>query len=338
MNIERPTRFICNTPVWGKTYTQLFLEVALPSLLAKGNLPALKTSAVFQIYTTPKDAECIRMSDVYRELLALIPVEFHYIKESLDEPIPYQAMSHCHRLAIEAADKENAALIFLHPDCIMAEGSLAHAENCILEGKRVVAITGIRLALEKVIPLLAPHYNSQGRLRIMPKELVKLAINNLHPITAKQMWENRQHIGIVPYNLFWKVGEEGLLGRCFSLHPLMVFPRKKHMHFDHTIDQDYVKNACPDFNEHHIVADSEKIFMCELTPESRNVYGYVNCSVDNLVQFALHSTNELLQFHTKTPIRLHCGYQTESLWKEAEAKAESLMKQVFDKLKLFAKT
>ncbi len=368
MPIETPARMICNVPVWGETYTHLFLSVALPSFLASGNLPALKTPAIFQIYTTPQDAESIKTNALYQKLKTLMPVEIHFITEHLDNPIPYAAMTHCHKRATEAADNVNGALLFLHPDCILAKGSLRFAEDQILKGKRVVSVTGIRLALEKAIPRLAPYYSQYSNhknntknnthtthtlLEIQPVDLVKIALSVPHPITLKQFWEERKTKAIVPYNLFWKVGkengdenkngeekekregkesgegEEGWLGRCLALHPLMVFPRIKYAHFEYSVDQDYVINACPDFSEHYIATQSEDLFMCELTTESRNVSGYVNCSIDNLAEFAVNRSNGLMHYYARFPIRLHCGNQTEALWQAAEKKADDLIKQLY---------
>jgi hypothetical protein len=49
--------FLLVTPVWGKLYTEIFLSVGLPSLLAQHNLPAIKSPLAYHIYTTSEDAE-----------------------------------------------------------------------------------------------------------------------------------------------------------------------------------------------------------------------------------------------------------------------------------------
>lgn len=66
--------FILVTPVWGTLYTDIFLSVGLPSLLAQRNLPAMKTPLVYNIYTTPEDATRLQENLFFKKLKSLMEV------------------------------------------------------------------------------------------------------------------------------------------------------------------------------------------------------------------------------------------------------------------------
>src|SRR5215467_3554629 len=74
----RPKRIKVLEPVWGYEFTQQFLNVSLPTLLAPGNLPALAESlpTEFVFLTGRKDEPMIRDSAGYRRLSTICPVSF----------------------------------------------------------------------------------------------------------------------------------------------------------------------------------------------------------------------------------------------------------------------
>jgi len=62
-------------PVWGYDFTQQFLNVSLPTLLAPGNLPALAKTlpTEFIFLTGRRDEAMIRESAGYRRLSTICP-------------------------------------------------------------------------------------------------------------------------------------------------------------------------------------------------------------------------------------------------------------------------
>jgi hypothetical protein len=332
-----PSSFICTTAVWGHEYTNYFTSVALPSLLADQNLPAIELESAYYIYTTKQDAEYIQQQSIYSLLTDVMPVYFHMVSLSNEHHHPYGNMSACHRRAIYRADQQNAAVLFFPPDCIFSNGSIKNTEKLIVDGFNVVLVPGMRLALEEVIHLFSENFRDKNGLAIdiSSRDLVKIALNNLHPISLKQIWNTRTNDSeILPSNLFWKIGEEGLLGRCLCLHPLAVFPEHKHAAFSITIDHDYVMNACPNFDKHHIVADSDNITVFELTSLNRNYPGILNCSSEGIRRFYHDARlNESHLLNAATDIYLHTGNRTSEAWISAASEAEHLMSEAFEDAK-----
>src|SRR5271163_494251 len=71
----------CITPVWGETFSRCFVEVALPSWLADGNLPVLREvpGSLCHIFTRPIDQAMIESTPAFARLRQTIPVKFSHI-------------------------------------------------------------------------------------------------------------------------------------------------------------------------------------------------------------------------------------------------------------------
>src|SRR6516165_9229998 len=74
-------------PVWGYEFTQQFLNVSLPTLLAPGNLPALAKTlpTEFIFLTGRRDEPMIRQSTGYRHLSAICPIRFNLIDDIITQ-------------------------------------------------------------------------------------------------------------------------------------------------------------------------------------------------------------------------------------------------------------
>jgi tetratricopeptide (TPR) repeat protein len=323
---REPSCFFFVTPVWGRNHLALFLQIGLPSLLASGNLPGLTrpSGSRFLIYTVEGDEALLTGSDVFARLSALMPVEVHRIPEPLSQP--HRVMSDCHIAALHLADAEDAATVFIPPDCVWANGSMARMEQLAKAGKSLVHISGIRLDRDAVVPLLR-DYLSQDRsvLEIGSRPLVSLGLKHLHTIAFTHFW--REHDGgLMPANLYWTVEGEGLALRCFHLHPLMVKPQKKFSQCNGTIDDDLGPHACPDESRDYVVTDSDEIHVFELSGPERIVLGeFVKGDPDGTAAWMEVGTN-IRHHHLVThPIRVHSGSMTGSKWQTIEREGDTLI-------------
>lgn len=320
--------FVCVLVVWGD-YTRLFLELALPSQLAPDNLQSLNKQTIYQIYTTQEDASIIRQHGAFKQLANLCLVEF-YITQV--EGNKYRVMSDCHKQAIDKANAHGYGLIFLTPDSILSNGSLKAVKNLAYAGKKVVSTVGLRLKKETVTKLLMGYKSlTQFEMAISARILMKIALNNLHSITVKHLWKGADQM--IPNNLFWVVADEGLVGRCFHLHPLMVNPCQKTRKFLSTIDYDYPLSACPDLKDHYVITDSDEVCICELTTETREMTGVPNGSMKELILFAERQANPNHLHNAGQIIKMHTGTQTFEKWEEAIADSNAVFKQLQDALK-----
>ena len=265
------------TAVWGNEYTDLFLKVCLPNQLTDGNLFAFRDDArsAYKIYTSERNAEKIISSKYYKELQNVIPT-FLYTVEELFQPhskrhteedhsriIP--SMTKCHRMAIAKANAEDAAIVFLAPDHVYSDGTFAAIRRIAQAGKRVVAIPGVRVVQETFTPeFLRLFKNNNGHAPVSSRELARLGLSHIHPLT-KQYYIDSNYFEKHPWHLYWRVGDNGLLGRCSHFHPLMVYPRNKNALPAQANDQDFYSMAVPDIKDFHIVTDSDEILCFDLT-------------------------------------------------------------------------
>lgn len=252
--------------VWGKEYLDLFLGVVLRTHLSPGNLGCLPDRTWrYRIYTPPGDAGTIRRSGAYAHLVHLGSVEFCEIPE-IGGSFKYEVISNCHSHAIRAAARDEAALVFLAPDAIVADGSFAVVQRIARAGKRVIVAAGIRVTKETFVPAIQQAFPEQtgGAVVLPARAMVRLALRHLHPITESLCWGARASHAW-PSHLYWRIGEEGLLARCFHLHPLMVNVPEVRLPENATIDGEYVERIVKGSQAVHIVTDSDEIAVCEIS-------------------------------------------------------------------------
>ena len=163
--------------VWGKPYLDLFLELSLPSQLAPGNLPSLKNrlGATYKIYTTVEGEAYLRRQEIFQRLTELIDTKIIAVDKFNSED-KFSPLINFHNQAIREADVENAALIFLSPDFIIADGTLLKLIELWQAGHRAVLVLTLRLVKETFREELQKKYyrNQDHVLQIAPRDLVRL--------------------------------------------------------------------------------------------------------------------------------------------------------------------
>jgi hypothetical protein len=321
--------FIMSTPVWGAGHLGLFLNVCLPSLLADGNLPGLSPNPQnrYLIYTRPEDESELRSGPTFRLLCEIIAVEVILVREEITEP--HRTMSNCHIDSVRRADEVGAAAVFLPPDCVWSKGSMVALQRIARSGKSMVHMSGIRLDRDGVVPEFADWYsNDKTVLSLNPRDLVSMGLRNLHPIALTHFWKDYDG-ELMPANLVWTVPNEGLLLRCFHLHPLMVKSQVPFARFRSTIDDDLALFACPDASRDYVVTDSDELLAFEMSGLSR-VVGTV-CpkeSVEGVAAWAEVGTNGRHRQLIKNAIRLKARDIDHVAWAEAERESDGVVDTV----------
>ena len=256
--------------VWGKEHTELFLNVALASQLA-GHVDAFNQrghSAIYRIYTKEDDVQRIRNSSGFHKLSDVMPVEINIIPAGLDNyEGSFQAMTYCHQDAIRGAWESGSALIFLVPDTIFSENTFPNVVKAAETGVHGVVIAGVRVAKETFVPvLLERHAQSSGTISLKPRELVKLAVEHLHPISQSYFLDSPVY-NARPSHLYWHVSGEGILIRAFHQHPLMLRPRRLSLNFG-SIDLDYFSAAGLRSEDFYVPLDSDELTGFEMSPSA----------------------------------------------------------------------
>jgi hypothetical protein len=316
-------------PVWGREYTRCFVELCLPTFLAPGNVPALplRERHVFQIYTTLEDWAIIAASASYRLLKQHIRVEFNRIRvpDPARNANRFSVQSDCYRRAIRKADAADQAMVFVTPDMIVADGSLRRlAEIADRPAVRTVLGTGVRLVKETAGERLDAQYRSDGgdAIAIAPRDLVRMMFATMHPIARTHFLDNEKG-EVILANLYWRASEDGLVARCFYLHPFMVYPRVKNAQFTNSVDSDYVEAACPDPTDTYVIGDSDEFFVCEVSPASRTQDGQSLARPAELVQWMRQWTTPRHRALIEHVIHVHAGATTPAQWQQAEVRSQS---------------
>jgi hypothetical protein len=318
--------------VWGTDFTEAFQNVCLPSFLTPGNLGfvAQNTDSLFQIYTTPQDRKTICQSPAYRRLSAIMPVEIAEIRGLSLFP-KYQVMTQSHAHFIRSAQGDDCPLVFVSPDIVLADGSLTRLLEVAESGKRLVAMGAVRLVKETFVPAYLQQYRRDGIVQpIAPRELVKLALEHLHPITKSMLWNPDGDSETTPLDLLWAVGQEGLILRQFHPCPLMVWPIDKDAVPIHTVDADYTCKAVPNPADVYVVQDSDDICLMDFTSlsqaEQLNAHGGGH-SMENVAEWARRNTHDIHRECVKYNIRLHWTDCSEK-WRKVEEQADSVVGEI----------
>ena len=321
--------FVFSTPVWGAGHVGLFVNVGLPSLLAPGNLPGLTLNpkSRYLIYTLAEYEKDLKAAPSFQHLSRILPVEIIPILQEIISP--HRVMSDCHVDSVSRAEEISGAVVFLPPDCIWSDGSMVRLEALTRSGKSVVHMSGVRLDRDGFVPELIDRY-SEGRavLSLKSRDLVAMGLRHLHPIAHSHFFEEYEG-ELMPANLVWSVSGEGLLLRCFHLHPLMVKMQTPLVKFNSTIDDDLALRACPDSGRDYVVTDSDELLAFEMSGLNHAV-GTICAkgSVEGIAAWAQYGTNSRHRELVRHAIRIHPGPVTEAIWRAKEIESLKIVEVV----------
>lgn len=333
----RATSYDVVTAAWGAEFIDLFLDLCVPNQLSPANLPALPAGSRYRIFTTSEDAPRLaadpRLDDVRRVLpVGVVDVDMTEADRQVKPGEPWSVhkrMIACHRRAAADAAIEERALIFLAPDFVLAEGTIAALVRIHSGGARAVLTANLRLSREGVVAALAER---RGDRALPPRELVGLAMRHLHPWTRSLIADGTS-TSDNPTSVYWPVRSgiamEGLLVRSFYLHPMLVDPLRRTQMPGGPIDSHYVRDCCPDLTQCHVVDDSDELVVFELSPAGRVISDESprrGVSLLRLVAVAATCDRHQLS-HWQRPIRLHAG-DLDERWTEVEQASSRLARPV----------
>ena len=236
--------------LWGKAFTDLFVDYCLPSLLAPGNLPSLSDpdNAVFHILTTAEDRKTIETAPVFQAISDLITVNFLIFPPVGPQDDKYRRMSQGHKQASALIAAAGAYGVYLCPDAVLSDGAIVALQKLAAAGSKVVLVPALRFeaeALTKALSRERGHGAPDSPLSLSGRRLMHLALPHLHPETIRYDWES-QHYSFEPVCTFWKVPEsDGIIMHSMSWGPLLFDYRGLSRHdtsaLDNwTMDGDYV--------------------------------------------------------------------------------------------------
>lgn len=339
--------------VWGKRFRDYLTEYCIPSLLAPGNIPALKNNSKnkFLICTTPEDWQELQKTASFQTLSRyLTPV-------LLEIPPPPPHVSSCihmgigHKLGTDLCFKDKTYGIVLAPDFVLSDNALSTIQSLALQGKQVVLCPALRFAEEPFfqglddlgLRSLQTVPNTVTELAITPRQLVQLSLRSFHSETHTYDFASPYYMIGRAIALWRMPNNRGMVMRCMSWSTLLLDYSAIKQHDTTalekwTIDGDYVHKNFGIDKRFHACVDSDELMLISWAPLNYNsvkltagilprVSKKIRCLVN---QFILYQTLNSPVFDN-LKLKLSClvvRWHTDTLdkqWFKAEKKIVKLM-------------
>lgn len=334
---------------WGATYREYFTDLLVASLLAPNNLPALdpRRRSRFLIVTTAEDWAALQQARAFHLLKAHVePVWIEMQPPDPDDP-KMLVMSAGHKAMAARAFEDRAYGVFVTPDLILSDGSVANMERLAEAGRKVVLSVAIRFAQETMLAEMEEHgYLKPGQpLAIGSRDLMRIALRNLHSETRRYEFD-APWFAESPISVYWRVPRaDGMIIHSFSWAPLLVDYAALRAHdtatFEKwTLDGDYIYRNFPDPGDVYVVTDSDEIALVSFTKEADLHFDLVpyltsrlrwvnTCQKLQLIRELRDSPvmDPLKRNIFPTPVHLH-GDDISERWGATRARVASLMRRL----------
>lgn len=278
----RPFYFV--VVFWGDTFRNYLTDYCLPSLLAPGNIPVLSGGKhKFIFCTTSQDWEALAKTGIFATLRQHIEPYFIEIPPAPPEKSGCEHMGIGHTLATQMAHRDKAYGVFLTPDLMVSDGTVAALQRHALASVKVVLVAAIRFGEE---PLFR-HLTAMGILKkgerpseraergtplaITGRQMVAACLHSFHSETQRYEWD-APYFTNFPAACWWRVpGEEGIVLHSLSWAPLLcdystVEEHDTSMFETWTIDGNYIHRNFGEGPDIHVVTDSDEIMLASWAP------------------------------------------------------------------------
>jgi len=324
-------RFRFCLPIWGEAYVRTWLDVALPTQLAPGNLGDFPwaRSSVVEIFTRDQDRRLMEAAPAFRRLGDAIDIAFTGIDHLMAKSM-FGVYTECQRLAIRRADETDSALSFLSPDMVMSEGTLRNTAERIRAGASAVMIPGNRCNKEELVPWLLRRLSAdRTTIATGARELVKSSFDFMHANTEGWFWDSKR-FDRTPAYLMWLVPGAGLVACGYVLHPMMIKAEIKGAPLANIFDQDYLERACPTLSRIHVVQDSDEGFIIGLDPTKRFEDHLIENRANpyDLAYWAEWAFNGHHRAFARLPLRHRYAEGREEDWRAAEAEGRKVVDDI----------
>ena len=156
------------------------------------------------------------------------------------------------------------------PDVSWADGSFARLLNAIASGKHAIFMTYPRVVSETMAPALAERFprNADDAMVIPPKELMALAVTNIHPLMAAYD-RSATHFPIHPEMILWPIEGDGFLLRLLARELFCHEPGHYALNAQSLLAQ------MPHDNEIYVFRDSREFLGVSFTPLWKDMEWYL---------------------------------------------------------------
>ena len=264
---DLPTRII--SYAWGEAYLDELLNLAIPALLAPGNLPyvASQVKCELTLVTEERFFAKVAAAPVIAKVRDLCPIRLIGLDDLITRPDQYgMALTYAlHRAFADLGpDMTDSWLMFLNADFILGDGSLRNLLGQLRRGEHIVASPSYCTVKENVIPELKQRLAADPtRLAIAQRELARLILRHRHnTIRGKTINQDDFHIYQAD-QFYWLVDEDTLLGHQMPISIVGMRPQRFVAEPNSIWDHGLMSELCPSA-EVKVLGDSDEFLMLEL--------------------------------------------------------------------------
>jgi hypothetical protein len=255
-------------PVWGTQFISKFLSVSLPTLLAPGNLPALAKSlpCKFIFLTSSDDAVDLRDHPAINYLRSICDVEIKLIDDLITGDNYSTTVTLAYTRAVRAAGGAmlDTCFFFMISDYIMADGSLANVLAKIRDGYDGVVAGNFQVVEESAQQSFFKRFDTgKPMIIVRPRNLMRWAINHLHPMTLANMVNFPLCHSVHSNRLFWRLDNKTLIGRFYLMHMICIRPETTNFVVGSSCDYSFIPEMCPS-GRVHVMTDSDEYLVVEM--------------------------------------------------------------------------
>jgi hypothetical protein len=276
----RPFYFI--VAFWGERFRDFLADFCLPTLLSPNNIPCLTGGRRnrFIFCTTPEDWGILQQTPIFSMLARHVEPVLIEVPPAPPGRSACEHMGLGHKLALQMAHRAGAYSVFLTPDLMVSDGTMAAVERHARSGRTVVLTVALRFGEEPLFERLADmglvnpgeRLSQLGRpLSITGREMVAAGVPSFHSET--QTYEfNAPYFASLPVACWWRVpGETGIVLHSLSWCPVLLDHSIVEQHDTSvldwwTIDADYVYRNFGDRPDAYIVTDSDEMMLVSWAP------------------------------------------------------------------------
>lgn len=327
-------KFRLLVPVWGYDYIRPFLNYGLATLLAPGNLPALAKygDVTLELLTTERDFGTFNGSPLIAKARAYADIQMTDVSDVIRQGSTQTVrLTWCYQKAFEATgdDCVDTNFIVLCSDYIYGDGVLGHLGLLASQGKRLVVNANFRVLEDQVVRQLDGAYRNpeDGSIAVGFRQLVGIALDNMHPVGRTLFWENGQRHNRIAFHFYWQVDGEGVLARPYLMHPLMVRPLHKLGGFPAFFDYGVAAAAGFKPGDEHAITNSDDMFLTELAPAGHEQFALADGAnrIQPMARSIAEWANDFHRSYSRHKLRWHYADITETHWQENESRSDQVV-------------
>lgn len=254
---------------WGESYVEDLLTLAIPALLAPGNLPAIASEVEAELVLVSEERLFDKISShpTIAKVRDLCPVRLLGLDDLVTRREKY-GMALTFALHRAMADLGPAMtdhwFLFFNADFVLADGSLRNVLRRLRQGERILASPSYCTVKEDVIRHLRQRASADPTvLAIQPREMASLILQHRHnTIRGKTINQDRFHL-LQADQFYWEVDQNTLIGHQMPVAVIGMRPERYLAEPNAYWDHGLMSELCPTADI-KVLGDSDEFLMLEL--------------------------------------------------------------------------